>query len=184
MSEATTQQPGALRVAEQLRDMSSRFKTPSHELGVCNAAIEELRRQHAKIARLTADNEALREKRHPLTNEQKTAIFHSRAGENDHGVPYLCCYREGFDHIVAAIEAAHGIGASTATSQHADDVAVDAFADAMKAKMARQRAKGYGGWQECPADDLRRMLAEHVAKGDPVDVGNFAMMLFARGERT
>ena len=48
-----TQQPEALRLAEQLRDISSRFKTPSHERGVCNSAIEELRRQHAEIARLT-----------------------------------------------------------------------------------------------------------------------------------
>jgi hypothetical protein len=28
------------------------------------------------------------------------------------------------------------------------------------------------------------MLADHVRKGDPVDVGNFAMMLFNRGEAT
>lgn len=43
----------ALRLAEQLRDMTTRFKTPSHERGVCNGAIQELRRLHA-------ENEALR----------------------------------------------------------------------------------------------------------------------------
>lgn len=39
-------QSEALRLADQLRDVSSEFKTPSHERGVCNGAIEELRRLH------------------------------------------------------------------------------------------------------------------------------------------
>lgn len=68
-----------------------------------------------------------------------------------------------------------------------DDIAVDAFATEMKAKMAKQRAKGYGGWEsktECPPGTLQKYLAEHIIKGDPVDVGNFAMMLWHRGEKT
>lgn len=74
-----------------------------------------------------------------------------------------------------------------ATPQHPDDEAVDRFAAAMKAKMAKQRAKGYGGWNDpadCPSDRLQTMLVAHIVKGDPVDVGNFAMMLFNRGEPT
>lgn len=70
---------------------------------------------------------------------------------------------------------------------HPDDIAVDKFADAMKAKMAKQRAKGYGGWDdkaECPEEHLQAALFRHVAKGDPVDVGNFAMMLWNRGNST
>jgi hypothetical protein len=70
---------------------------------------------------------------------------------------------------------------------HPDDLAVDSFAAAMKVKLAKQRAKGYGGWSnkdECPTERLQTMLAEHLAKGDPVDVGNFAMMLWARREST
>lgn len=69
--------------------------------------------------------------------------------------------------------------------QHADDKAVDAFAEAMKAKMAAARAKGRGGWDDpaqCSGSDLSRMLREHVEKGDPRDVGNFCMMLHQRGE--
>lgn len=69
--------------------------------------------------------------------------------------------------------------------RHPDDEAVDQFAKAMKAKMAASRAKGRGGWDDldaCGSEDLCRMLVEHVAKGDPVDVANFAMMLHARGE--
>lgn len=70
---------------------------------------------------------------------------------------------------------------------HPDDSAVDRFAAAMKIKMAESRAKGRSGWDNevlCPAERLQSMLCDHVAKGDPVDVGNFAMMLFNRGERT
>lgn len=66
-----------------------------------------------------------------------------------------------------------------------DDASVDAFAMSMKAKMAASRAKGRGGWEDpeqCSADDLSRMLREHVEKGDPVDVANFCMMLGQRGE--
>lgn len=69
--------------------------------------------------------------------------------------------------------------------QHSDDLAVDAFAAAMKAKMAEARAKGRGGWEDpaqCTAEDLSRMLRDHVEKGDPRDVANFCMMLHQRGE--
>lgn len=68
---------------------------------------------------------------------------------------------------------------------HPDDQAVDAFAVAMKEKMAVARAKGRGGWEDpaqCSADDLSRMLRDHVEKGDPRDVANFCMMLHQRGE--
>lgn len=73
------------------------------------------------------------------------------------------------------------------TNTHPDDIAVDKFAAAMKAKMAKQRAKGRGGWddkEDCPTERLQKMLVGHIAKGDPVDVGNFAMMLWNRGEVT
>jgi hypothetical protein len=68
---------------------------------------------------------------------------------------------------------------------HPDDVAVDCFAFAMKEKLAEARAKGRGGWQDkddCPQQRLSDMLRDHVAKGDPRDVGNFAMFLHQRGE--
>ena len=49
-----TKQPEPLRLAAQLRDMSSKFKTPSHERGVCNGAMQELRRLHAELELITA----------------------------------------------------------------------------------------------------------------------------------
>ncbi len=68
---------------------------------------------------------------------------------------------------------------------HPDDIAVNLFATAMKFKLAKQRTKGYGGWddkEKCPTERLQRMLVDHIVKGDPVDVGNFAMMLWNRGD--
>lgn len=74
----------------------------------------------------------------------------------------------------------------SACGAHPDDVAVQAFAGAMKAKMARKRNEGRGGWQDkgqCSAEWLSELLRGHIGKGDPVDVANLAMMLHQRGER-
>lgn len=67
--------------------------------------------------------------------------------------------------------------------EHSDDEAVLRFAEAMRDKLKRKRKQGRGGWDnpaECPIETLERMLAEHVAKGDPVDIANFAMMIWNR----
>lgn len=89
----------------------------------------------------------------------------------------------------AALQAAFALTATGTQQQageaHSDDVAVDAFAAAMKAKMADARAKGRGGWEDpaqCSSEDLSRMLRDHVEKGDPRDVANFCMMLHQRRE--
>lgn len=69
---------------------------------------------------------------------------------------------------------------------HPDDIAVERFAAAMKAKLARKRDEGRGGWEDpeqCSGSFLSQLLREHVEKGDPLDVGNLAMMLHQRGER-
>lgn len=66
--------------------------------------------------------------------------------------------------------------------QHPDDVAVDAFAAAMKAKLAKKRSEGRDRWQECSAEYLSDLLRSHVEKGDPVDVANLAMMLHQNGQ--
>lgn len=77
--------------------------------------------------------------------------------------------------------------APTPPGQHSDDVAVDRFAAAMKAKLAQKRAEGRGGWddpEQCPVERLAELLHKHVSTGDPIDVANFAMMLWCRGGRT
>lgn len=88
------------------------------------------------------------------------------------------------EDTIALIEAG---GVPTPAQPHFDDLVVDQFAANLKAKLARQRAKGHGDWhdkQKCPDGRLQQMLIDHIAKGDPVDVANFAMFLWHRGEST
>ena len=73
---------------------------------------------------------------------------------------------------------------ATRVNRHSDDDAVDRFAGAMREKMRTSREKGRAGWEKCDPDVLRKLLRVAVEKGDPVDVGDFAMMLHDRGERT
>jgi hypothetical protein len=65
-----------------------------------------------------------------------------------------------------------------------DNKAVDAFAVALKDKLAKARAKGRSGWQDCPTQVLREGLRTHTEKGDPLDVAAYAMFLWARWEST
>lgn len=66
--------------------------------------------------------------------------------------------------------------------QHPDDDAVDRFAVAMKVKLAASRKKGRHGWQNATGPHLSSLLHEHMFKGDPLDVGNLAMMLHQNGQ--
>lgn len=77
------------------------------------------------------------------------------------------------------VESAYPLPAGTQIeTRHTDDIAVDAFAVEMKAKMAMSRENGRGGWEKCSPIDLSRMLRECVEKGDPIDVANFCMMIW------
>lgn len=75
--------------------------------------------------------------------------------------------------------------AHTAVNQHPDDEAVDRFAAAMHAKMAQARAKGKEGWDDperCSVDRLVELFDTSVLAEEWVDVANYAMMLWARGQ--
>lgn len=73
----------------------------------------------------------------------------------------------------------------TIAEASAIDRAVDAFAEAMREKLHHRQRQGRAGWDRDDwADECRMALAEHVAKGDPVDVANYAMFLWNMGERT
>lgn len=66
-----------------------------------------------------------------------------------------------------------------------DNRAVINFSNAMRVKLAAKRLEGRGGWQDkeqCSNEYLSQLLREHVEKGDPVDVANFAMMIHQRHE--
>ena len=75
--------------------------------------------------------------------------------------------------------------ARTAVNQHPDDEAVDKFAAAMHAKMAQARAKGKEGWDDperCSFMQLTSLLTTARESHEWVDVANYAMMLWARGQ--
>lgn len=59
------------------------------------------------------------------------------------------------------------------------------FAPTCRAKMAAKHEQGVRGFENlesCPPGRLQKKLIDHLAKGDPVDVANFAMMIWYRGE--
>lgn len=66
-----------------------------------------------------------------------------------------------------------------------DSRAVNRFSKFMLAKMAQAGACGRSGWYDkkrCTREYLSDLLRRAVAKGDPVDIANYAMMLHDRGE--
>jgi len=66
---------------------------------------------------------------------------------------------------------------------HDDDVTVNAFAAAMKEKLAKARENGRNGWQDISAEELSCRVANCVLKGNPIDVANYCMFLWALGAR-
>lgn len=64
-----------------------------------------------------------------------------------------------------------------------DEQAVDAFAAAMKQRLAEKRAAGYGGWhdpEQCPLSRLYEGLRRARVTGDIINEANYAMMIFQR----
>jgi len=66
--------------------------------------------------------------------------------------------------------------------EKADDILVDVVMHEMRKKLKKKRDEGRGGWfgPNCSNSVLRKMLKEHVEKGDPVDIINLAAMIMAR----
>ena len=95
-------------------------------------------------------------------------------------IPYV---RADLAHPPAA-EVQRGSGVGAPMSAHPDETAVDEFASMMKAKLSAARKRGKSGWNDpgWHPDDISAALREHVDKGDPVDVANYAMFLALREE--
>ncbi len=68
------------------------------------------------------------------------------------------------------------------TDQEIDDFMVEFASVKMKDKMEQSRNKGRGGWHtpKCSTETLRKMLQEHIEKGDMIDVMNIAGMILVR----
>ena len=68
-----------------------------------------------------------------------------------------------------------------------DNEAVDRFAEAMKEKLAKARAKGRRGWdnkEACSDEHLADLFHNHLQKyneGNFIDLANFCMFLHVRG---
>lgn len=69
-------------------------------------------------------------------------------------------------------------------AKHPDDDAVDTFAEQLRKRMAEKRDQGRGGWQETDIDTLQLKLLRSIVEGDPIDVGNYAMMIATLGGGT
>lgn len=69
------------------------------------------------------------------------------------------------------------------TSEQLDKNALADFTKSMGAKLSKSREKGKYGWNDenvCSIEFLTKSLVEHLAKGDMVDVANFAMFIHQR----
>jgi hypothetical protein len=65
----------------------------------------------------------------------------------------------------------------------ADETGVRRFANAMADKLAAKRKENRGGWNrphQASMKRLQKLLREHAEKGDPVDIANFAMIIWNR----
>lgn len=69
--------------------------------------------------------------------------------------------------------------AATRVTKHPDDEAIEAFAAAMRQRMATKREEGREGWQDADPEVLAEQLLAALMKGSPVDVADWAMMLHA-----
>jgi hypothetical protein len=70
------------------------------------------------------------------------------------------------------------VAASDGGAALLDDSAVDRFAAVMKAKLTEKRAEGKGGWWTADRHALWAALEAHVHMERPVDVANYAMMVY------
>lgn len=70
-------------------------------------------------------------------------------------------------------------------TEHFDDWALTEFVEALRAKLTLKREQGRAGWNDCRLDILQDMLVAeveslNVKNMDLIDVGNYAMMCWAR----
>ena len=99
MTTTPTEKPEAIWLADALDELDAQF---THR-GMCGEAAAELRRQHAEIARLTAENEALRKKPAPLTDVEKHAMWVMATIDQ-------CSHEQCYLRGIADSESVHGIG--------------------------------------------------------------------------
>ena len=119
-------------------------------------------------------------------SQESSGLCHQCSGKLDVGgavgAIVYCEDNEVLDTSYQAARIATLEAENARQEQHPDDAAVDRFAVAMKAKLAKSREKGRHGWQNASAAHLSSLLYRHVYKADPLDVANLAMMLHQNGQ--
>lgn len=164
--------PEALRLADRLQDFALALPAYGFDDRPLKDAAAELRRLHAEVEALRA----AQGEQEPWGYAVEGRIFVG-AALPEH------VQKMAAEHDFRVLKLYTSPVATQKEPQHPDDAAVDALATAMKAKLAKKRAKGYSGWDtDCTQQRLSDMLRNHVDKGDPVDVANFCAFLLARGE--
>lgn len=63
------------------------------------------------------------------------------------------------------------------------DSMVDEFSNLMKNKLIKKSQEGFSGWETCQPWELMEMLEEHIAKGDMVDIANYAAMIWYKKQK-
>ena len=96
--------------------------------------------------------------------------------------------RKGIPPVQHAVRSIDNLASPSPFEHHPDDVAVDRFAAVMKAKLAKKRGEGLGGWddpEQCHIDYLVSLLMQQIHERsvlDPIDIANLSMMIHERGE--
>lgn len=67
--------------------------------------------------------------------------------------------------------------------EHEHD-AVKLAVEAIVSKLYKKYLEGYSGFEGASESWLNDLLHSHLEKGDPIDVANFCIFLFANGQRT
>lgn len=169
--------PEAIKLAEWAEWFLRNIREPlDFRWTQMEAMAKELRRLHAENQRLQSSTVPDGWRLVPV----EMALSQKEAAQDTWW--HACTSEMYWEKIYAAVLDA--APTSPAFKQHSDDAAVDNFADAMKAKLAEAREKGRGGWddpEQCTVEHLAKLLVDHIPKGDPIDVANFAMMLHQRG---
>lgn len=154
----------------------SKFAT-RHELNCFKDGHQSARQAAAALVLSAAAPQVVADERATALLASATALAHKWNADAVKG---------GFAGSEAGMELLEALDwpdAAPVQAQHSDDVAIDRFAATMKEKMAASRAKGRSGWddpEQCSVENLAAMLCQHVEKGDPVDIANFAMMIHER----
>lgn len=123
-----------------------------------------------------------------MNYDQRPAVQEILDGKRSSPIAWMTAVKDRIRWLSRALEATLARSDqqdSLYAIRHPDDLAVVRFALVMRDKLAAARAKGRGGWEDrtyVDARELSELLRDHVEKGDPVDVANFAMMLQQRGE--